>query len=152
VCLSDALLFVRTNEDGEKNTWVFVHLKAFHSLMIDKLRACIARGPRPWSILPVICSPIVHNYAYSSIIKLYNYSLNFYCLHQQELKHYKFLSEHVPFTLVGLAPSGLAISRLSSRAGIWQMAQRQNTTPLIRPTQAHPLLVDGVGLQLSVNY
>jgi hypothetical protein len=49
----DDLLFIITNEDGERITQFLLYLKAkgaHHPLMLDKLRAHLARGPKPWPI------------------------------------------------------------------------------------------------------
>jgi hypothetical protein len=45
----DDLLFIRTNENGERKTLFLLHpkaLRARHLLMLDKLSALIAWGPR----------------------------------------------------------------------------------------------------------
>jgi hypothetical protein len=43
----DAFSFIRTNEETEQKTLFLLHIKALgtlHPLMLDKLRACLARG------------------------------------------------------------------------------------------------------------
>jgi hypothetical protein len=49
VCVLDALLFFRTSEDRKQKKLFLLHLqayRAFHTHMIDKLRARLARDPK----------------------------------------------------------------------------------------------------------